>query len=801
MDRKSGGGSRKKKVTGSASGGGVFRRGEGVSPKGTGKPVGNASGYNDRKEQRSTAGKQTSTGSYSSSSYQRSTGTPRMQLPKSKILTVIIVVIILYLLLRSCSGMFSEESVPIQPQEASTGTDTTQLITGDPANNDISPFTGITGPRTRRTEIIGGGNDVFTIMIYMCGTDLESNYGMATADLNEMLHADISKNLNIIVETGGTARWRNSIIKNTTNQRYQVTSSGLRLLEDNIGKRPMTDPATLKDFIMFCAENYPANRYALIFWDHGGGSLSGYGHDQLFPRNGSMTINQIHTAFDEAGIDFDFIGFDACLMATLETAYMLNYHADYMIASEETEPGIGWYYTDWITALSADTSMDTVGIGKMIIDDFIDRCSQEVPRETTTLSLIDLVTLNNVVDETFREFAMSADSQLDNNYKIISNARSDSREFNRSMLDQVDLIDLAENIGSTEAKKLVDTLKLAVSYNRTSRNIARANGVSIYFPYDEIKNMSPAMSIYENIGMSSEYTSLIRKFASMVVGGQITSSGSSNPLGALLGTSEGSSSGSSVDLWSLAWNVFFANADFSSFTGSQPGEEVSWLDERQIKESADYYQNHYLDASSMVLTRKGNNTVLQLTDEQWDLIQNIELNIFFDDGSGFIDLGLDNVYEFDDDGDLIIDFDGTWVALDNHVAAYYLECFEEVGDFWSITGRIPALLNGTLVDIMVHFNNDYPYGVVTGARINYGDLTDTVAKGLIEIQQGDVIDFLCDYYTYDEEYQNSYYLGEQIVVAGDLAVSNVHIGDARCMVTYRLTDIYNNAYWTPAVVY
>lgn len=43
---------------------------------------------------------------------------------------------------------------------------------------------------------------------------------------------------------------------------------------------------------------------------------------------------------------FAFIGFDACLMATVETANMLVPHADYMFASEETEPGYGWDYTE-----------------------------------------------------------------------------------------------------------------------------------------------------------------------------------------------------------------------------------------------------------------------------------------------------------------------------------------------------------------------------------------------------------------------------------------------------------------------
>ncbi len=809
MDRKDGGGSRKKRVTeGPAAGGGVYRRGEGISPKG-GKPVGKADGYTERKQGASgPIGGQQSSGHYGSGSFNKPPGTPGKRstgaggLSPKRLLILIIVIFVGYLLLRSCSGMMAEPEIPAS-QGFTAETPSASVISGDPSNNDISPISGITGPRTRRTEILGGGRDIFTIMIYMCGTDLESQYGMATADLNEMLHATISDKVNIIVETGGTSRWRNSVVKNNTNQRYQVTSSGLRLIEDNLGQRPMTDPHTLQDFISYSAANFPANRYALIFWDHGAGSLSGFGYDQLFPNSGSMTINQIHTALEGAGVKFDFIGFDACLMATLETAYMLNYHADYMIASEETEPGIGWYYTNWISKLSANTSMDTVEIGRLIIDDFVATCRSTVPREITTLSIIDLVVLNNEVDEAFKTFALSADEQLDVDYKLISNARGDSREFNRSRLDQVDLIDLAQNIGSPEALALVEALQQAIRYNKTSDNISRAHGVSIYFPYDQLRNMSSMLAIYDQIGMGEEYTGLVKKFANMVAGGQIPTGGSSNPLGSLLGNLGGGSSGSSTssDLWALAWNTFFANADFSNLLGVAPGEQTNWIDPNLIQSNADYYKDHYLDTGSLQLTRKGSGHVLQLTDKQWDLIQKVELNIFFDDGEGFIDLGLDNVYEFDGDGDLIIDFDGTWLALDRHIVAYYVDSIEEAGSYWSITGRIPALLNDELVDIIVMFNNEYPYGTVAGARINYGTVTNTVAKGLIPITSGDTIDFLCDYYTYDEEYENSYFLGDQMIVEGDLEISNVNVGNARCMVTYRLTDIYNNTYWTPALVY
>lgn len=75
-------------------------------------------------------------------------------------------------------------------------------------------------------------------MVYMCGTDLESNYGMATSDINEMLHADLSDKVNIIVETGGADKWQNTVISSKVNQIYQVKNEGILRLEADFGKRP-----------------------------------------------------------------------------------------------------------------------------------------------------------------------------------------------------------------------------------------------------------------------------------------------------------------------------------------------------------------------------------------------------------------------------------------------------------------------------------------------------------------------------------------------------------------------------------
>ena len=135
------------------------------------------------------------------------------------------------------------------------------------------------GSRAKFTNLKGNGNDTVTIMVYMCGTDLESQSGMGTADLQEMASATIGSNVNLLVFTGGCKRWQNNIISSSVNQIYKVESGGLRCLEKDAGTSAMTNPDNLSSYIKYCAKNYKADRNMLIFWDHGGGSLTGYGYD------------------------------------------------------------------------------------------------------------------------------------------------------------------------------------------------------------------------------------------------------------------------------------------------------------------------------------------------------------------------------------------------------------------------------------------------------------------------------------------------------------------------------------------
>ena len=657
--------------------------------------------------------------------------------------------------------------------------------------------------RDKRTQIKGKGKDEVTIMVYMCGTDLESRSGMGTSDLQEMLNADLGDKVNLIVYTGGCKGWKNNVVSNSVNQIYQIKNGKMQLLKEEKAVS-MTDPSTLTNFIKWSTKNYPANRNQLIFWDHGGGSISGFGYDEKFKSSGSMNLAEINQALKNSKVTFDFVGFDACLMATLENALMLTPYADYMIASEETEPGVGWYYTDWLTALGENTSMPTVEIGKNIVDDFVDTCASKCRGQKTTLSVVDLAELEATVPEEFKAFSKSASELIqDNEYQTVSDARYNTREFATSnAIDQVDLVHLAQNMGTEAGEDLAEALLGAVKYNRTSSNMTNAYGLSIYFPYKKVSTVDQAVDTYEAIGMDEEYMRCIQEFASLEVGGQTSAGGTSSPIPSLMGTllGGGSSSGGSSDMIAEMLGGFLSGqiGNIVGLDRSNTGfMEESGMDTEAM---AEYLAENYFDASALVWNKneKGER-VLELSEKQWSLVHSLELNMFYDDGEGYVDLGFDNVFEFDEKGRLIGDTDRTWLAINGQPVAYYYEDTVDDGENYTITGRVPVLLNGERANLILVFDNENPKGYIAGARTEYVEgETETVAKGMEELQVGDTLDFICDYYSYDGEFIDSYFLGEQMTVTAGMLISNVDVGEGDVKVTYRFTDIYNQQYWTPA---
>ena len=74
-----------------------------------------------------------------------------------------------------------------------------------------------------------------------------------------------------------------------------------------------------------------------------------------------------------------------------------------------------------------------------------------------------------------------------------------------------------------------------------------------------------------------------------------------------------------------------------------------------------------------------------------------------------------------------------------------------------------------------------------------------MAKNLTAVEDGDTLQFICDFYSYEEEYLDTFTLGDEFTVSGELKVQDVSVGDGMARATYRFTDIYNNEFWTPVI--
>ena len=363
-----------------------------------------------------------------------------------------------------------------------------------------------------------------TLMIYMCGSNLESGSAAASADFQEILNAGFDENITVLIMTGGSRQWAQGFSADQTvisevrlNKRGKIARKTV-WTEDT---RNMGDASTLTALLQFGIEQYPATDYALILWDHGGGPLEGVCWDELFSMD-NLQLDELTASLEEASLPqkLKWIGFDACLMSTLEVAQAVSPYAEYMIASQETEPALGWNYR-----FLADISRDATGAetGKRIVDAFFE--GREDADETLTLACMDLSQIPAIAEEMDTLFR-SAASLDEDSFVRMSSLRKDTANFGKSVLpsgedgyDLVDLYDLAERINGSvgDCQPLLDTLSSAIVYARA--NMTGAHGLSVYYPYtNKIKYAGKWRENYRDVRASRQYLRYMEDFGAMLLG-------------------------------------------------------------------------------------------------------------------------------------------------------------------------------------------------------------------------------------------------------------------------------------------
>ncbi len=380
----------------------------------------------------------------------------------------------------------------------------------------------------RSSWAIGGAVDMramgptadYTVLVYVVGSDLESKYYLATADFKEMVQGNPNDSINVIIESGGAKAEPiegKREIDFTTVKHLQVTGNGLEELED-LGKINMGKPETLRDFIIWGTESYPAEKYVLILWNHGSG-INGYGLDEI--SRDHLDLDELNEALEGAkqttDVNFEVIGFDACLMATLEVANILKDYASYMVASEEFEVGYGWDYNALISSLNEDSTQTGDKLGTVIADSFFADTVAKSSKghdlsRITTLSVIDLSKIP-ALNESIN--ALTADIEA-------SIAEKDMPKFSKSLGNaerygivkgkdsgHMDIKNFAEKIPKfiPEFKSLSDKVVSAVDdvviYKVNGESRPNANGISVYMPITS--DVVPTNYRYGNIGSVNQF--------------------------------------------------------------------------------------------------------------------------------------------------------------------------------------------------------------------------------------------------------------------------------------------------------
>lgn len=612
----------------------------------------------------------------------------------------------------------------------------------------------------------------WSVFVYMCGSDLETNYGAASADIAEMLDARASDKITVIMQTGGARQWQNSVVPSDRLVRYLLKDGDLI----SLGEGPqvsMGDGRTLFEFIAFCQENYAADHQILLIWDHGGGSVFGFANDENFDFD-SVSLGELRSALSSVYGDkiakkpFDIIGFDACLMATADTAASIAPYADYMVASQELEPGNGWQYTRWLNALAKNPDQSAEQLGKTMCDAYLAGCEEAGTAETATLALIDLKKINPMLKawNIFGMYALMQATEDDSFYAAIGRAASRSENFSNSkstgysnMVDMGGFISQLSDASKERhpaADEMLKFLHDAVIY-KVSGPARHVSGLSCYYPFDSdeesYRNMLDNGLINSFMLAYGLQHGFIDGLTANSMLEAITADGAADALPSVaapqMSETPPEQSGNATDMIASTVNhgVEVALQALLSQRPAQDQDPVAFI-------AGLIHDNLQVIAQSMKPVEKLD--IGRLEDHPVDLVTK-------DDGSPAFELSLDASYlryidsvrfylamlgddegvtVFGDDIDMEQDWDtgvfrdnfnGTWPALDGHIV--YLETTADLEDYNYYS--IPVILNGVKSSIEALYDfKEHRYVVLGARRITTAGVPD---KNLVKLRAGDRI--------------------------------------------------------------
>ncbi len=648
------------------------------------------------------------------------------------------------------------------------------------------------------------------VLAYVVGSNLEGRAGLASVNIRQMIDASRQgENLTFVMEAGGSKRWFTKGIENASVGRYEIREGKVNKVKDLPPDTCMSEQKSLKEFISWAKKKYPADRYMLVLWDHGGGVPYGYGQDDLNPREakdgdpgtGTMLASEVAAAIAKAGLKFDIIGYDACLMQDIEIASSLEPYADYYLASEETEGGTGWFYTSAFGKLAQDPGMSSEEFGREMIAcyDPYNRITMGdgKPVPASTLSFVDL-TLAKPACRKLGDMLASVETAVREDpdaFADVAGAAASAYSFSDNM--QIDLIDFlkildkmdyGEQICSHQEKKdLRRALQASVLY-RNGDAAKGVNGLSVAFPYKAIGMYGDTSRQLKALSMNKEKDALDVIFSIMAAQQQKDKEKKEKEF------QEDPSLQGFSEMWSY---------------GDYTNED--WY----IKGFEDYSEARAFVDIPLIETPEGYR--IDLPQKAWKLVADCRTVLYQKvegDAGGAASryLGADYIGGDDADGHPMVSMDGSWVHIEGQPVCYEADPVKETDEGDVYTGKVKARLNGrrtiTLIIEWDPVKEDQTGDQETptqGRVIGYesDSILDTLLnmKGERQFRPGDTIQFLYDYYDKEGNLVETRADGKKIRVSKQerITVTDQPLEDGNISFGGVLTDVYQRVMTTEMI--
>jgi len=632
------------------------------------------------------------------------------------------------------------------------GGDLAEVPEDEVPSNDVSDVDD--APAATDTD----GDGSWAVYWYLCGSDLETNGGFATTDLSEMMEVQLPENVNIVIQTGGANVWQNELMDASKLQRWLYNSEGLQLLEE-YETANMGDAQTLYDFLYFADSNYPADKVAVTFWNHGGGSVSGAAFDEIHGLD-SLDLVEMYQAFDAvwpadaANPALELVGFDTCLMATVDVAAVFQNFSKYLVASEEVEPGNGWLYSGWMGELAANPDMNGDELGIAICDTYYEGCEAVGTQDQTTLSVTDLTKLTPLLEayESFGEEAFAAAAQDPGFFAELGRAAAQSENYGGNTKEQgyTNMVDLGHLARQTawmlpSAQSVCDALAECVIYQVGGIYRSEATGLSCYYSYNGDINDFYG---YANVGTGLAFKHLY----AYGLTGELAEGG----------------------------DEYLASLDIQELPEILTLADMNW------------------DGAPLDVDENGT-SFLTLGAEANNILAGIGFQLYYVDEANdqMILLGTDNDMVADWENGVFYDnFRGVWGAIDGCLV--YMELSFEGEDYNLYS--VPILLNGEAYNLQVVYDFTYEEWSILGASQGLDD-SGMASKELRLLEEGDVITTIWKMASYSGDDDFEMYGADELTVTAETSFGEAPLFDGSYSMIFEMWDAAGNYAYSDSVTF